>query len=68
MFAGNVSTPLLPAPATMPPNVSGSGPCASNATSGLLAVMITSTWSKISVMRRLSSARRVSNLPRASAP
>ena len=70
-FAGKVSLPLLPAPATIPPNSFGSGPSASNATSGLLAVITKSTpaaGSKISAMRSLSSIRRRSILARASMP
>ena len=72
MLAGNVSRPLILAPASIPPNVSGNGPSAANATSGLLAVMTKSTppaaTSKIRAIASLSSALRRSSLMRASAP
>ena len=54
-LAGNVSLPLLPAPAFTPPNVLGSGPSASNATSGLLAVITRSTPSTGSKIRAIAS-------------
>ncbi len=42
-FAGNVRRPLILAPASIPPNVFGSGPSAAKATSGLVAVITKST-------------------------